>query len=123
MVERRNAEDDLEYLVSLIDGKAHVWLVKGAEGNYRGAANRVDGFEDVDAACAIVRKGRTTVYELVLPRKPCLPGVTLAPDAAFGFSLLINDNDGAGRKPGLTLAPKGTEPYGAPHLYRDLVLE
>ena len=123
MPEQRNVQDDIEYLLSLINGKAHVWLVKGAEGNYRGAANRVEGFEDVDAACAVVRKGRTTVYELVLPRKPCLPNISFAPDAALGFSVLINDNDGAGRKPGLTLSPKGTEPYGAPHLYRDLILE
>ncbi|NLE43038.1 MAG: hypothetical protein GX615_14595, partial [Lentisphaerae bacterium] len=123
MPEQRNVQDDIEYLLSLIDGKSHVWLVKGAEGNYRGAANRVEGFEDVDAACAVVRKGRTTVYELVLPRKPCLPNISFAPDAALGFSVLINDNDGAGRKPGLTLSPKGTEPYGAPHLYRDLILE
>ena len=123
MPEQRNVQDDIEYLLSLINGKAHVWLVKGAEGNYRGAANRVEGFEDVDAACAVVRKGRTTVYELVLPKKPSLPNISFAPDAALGFSVLINDNDGAGRKPGLTLSPKGTEPYGAPHLYRDLILE
>ena len=117
-----HAADNIEYLLSLIDGTSYAWLVKGAEGNFRGEANKVDGFNDVDAQVKVVRRGTETIYELVLPRKPCLPGLELRDGGAFGFSLLINDNDGAGRKVGLTLSPKGTEPYGAPHLYRDLVL-
>jgi hypothetical protein len=76
----------------------------------------------VDARCKIVREGTTTTYELLLPKRPCLPGVALEADAAFGFSLLINDSDGSGRKIGLTLAPKGSEPYGRPDEYRDLIL-
>jgi hypothetical protein len=122
MPDRRNADDDIEYLLSLIGETSHAWLVKGSEGNYRGEANRVDGFADVDARCKIVREGTTTTYELLLPKRPCLPGVALEADAAFGFSLLINDSDGSGRKIGLTLAPKGSEPYGRPDEYRDLIL-
>jgi hypothetical protein len=120
---KANAQDDIEYLVSLVGGQSVVWLVKGSEGNYRGAANRVDGFRDVDAQCKVVRKDTSTVYELVLPRKTCLPRLVLAKGSVFGFSLLINDNDGSGRKVGITLAPKGSEPYGAPHLFRKLILK
>jgi hypothetical protein len=122
MPEKANSQDDVEYLVGLIGGESVAWLAKGSEGNYRGEANRVEGFRDVDAQCKVVRKGAMTVYELVLPRKTCLPGLALVKDAACGFSVLINDSDGAGRKVGLTLAPKGMEPYDAPHLYRNLIL-
>lgn len=120
--ESPNRQDDVEYLCSLIGGESYAWLAKGMEGNYRGDANKVEGFRDVEASCKIVRSGTTTIYELLLPRKPCLPSVEFTPDAAWGFSILINDNDGAGRKVGLTLSPAGTEPYGAPHLQRDLIL-
>lgn len=36
--------------------------------------------------------------------------------------MLINDNDGEGRKQGITLTPPGTEPHGNPQLFRDMVL-
>ncbi|MDA3799838.1 MAG: hypothetical protein PF692_12240, partial [Kiritimatiellae bacterium] len=122
MTTESNSGDDVEYLFSLISGKANAWLVKGADGNYKGKANKTDGFNDVDVDVSITRSGNKTIYEIVFPLSKCLPGVTLGNDLNFGFSLLINDNDGQGRKTGLTFAPKGTEPYGHPESYSDLIL-
>ena len=113
--------DDVEYTLTTDDGRAVAWLAKGAEGNFKGAANQVQGLADPEAKVAIVRQGDTTVYELVLPLTDCLPNVN-PNGGGIGFSLLINDNDGHGRKTGLTLNPKGTEPYGRPYEYRDLIL-
>ena len=45
------------------------------------------------------------------------------PGARFGFSLLVNDNDGKGRKAGLTLAPAGTEPIFHAASYLDMILK
>jgi len=118
-----NTGDDVEYIVSLIDGKAWAWLGKGAQGNYKGEANKAEGFHDVDVRLAVRRSGQHTVYEMVFPRGRCLPGAVLKRAGHLGFSLLINDSDGKGRKVGLTLAPKGSEPYGHPQEYRDLVME
>jgi hypothetical protein len=115
--------DDVEYIISLLQGKAYAWLEKGAQGNYKGEANKAEGFHDVDVQLAIVRRADKTVYEAVFPRKRCLPGADLVRGGNFGFSLLINDNDGRGRKTGLTLAPAGSEPYGRPHEFRDLIVE
>ncbi len=116
------AGDDVEYIVSLSGGRAHAWLAKGAEGNYKGEANKTDGFHDADVKLAVVRRGSKTIYEMVFPRRDCLPDTSLEAGGNFGFSLLINDSDGEGRKIGLTLAPKGGEPYNRPHEYRDVVL-
>ena len=117
-----HVDDDVAYTLSLIRGKPYAWLDKGAEGNYKGKANRREGFADPDVQAAIRREGTTTVYEMLFPRARCIPAARLAAGRSFGFSLLINDNDGQGRKTGVTLAPKGKEPYGAPHEYRDLML-
>ena len=41
----------------------------------------------------------TTTYEMAIPWNALLPaGITAAPGADFGFSMLINDNDGSGRR-------------------------
>ncbi|WP_168735711.1 sugar-binding protein [Cohnella fermenti] len=53
------------------------------------------------AAYAVARDDSqaTTVYELAIPWDALLPdGMTAAVGADFGFSLLINDNDGTGRR-------------------------
>ena len=120
---RPNTADDVEYIVSLLDGKARAWLGKGAQGNYKGEANKAEGFHDVDVAVAVRRTGGHTIYEMVFPRTQCLPGAALRRGGNLGFSLLINDSDGKGRKVGLTLAPKGSEPYAHPLDYRDLILK
>ena len=101
-------------------GKAFAYVTKGADGRYLGEANKTTGLDPAVRA-AVRREGDTTVYEILFPRA-ALPGVKLQRDGSFGFSLLVNDNDGGGRKTGLTLAPKGSEPYAHPEEYRDLVL-
>lgn len=49
------------------------------------------------ALCRILREGATTNYELAIPLKE-LALIDPAAIKAFGFSLLVNDNDGEGRK-------------------------
>lgn len=122
-VSRENRDDDVTYIISRISEQSLAWLDKGAEGNYKGAANQTDEMIDGDVQVAIVRKDHQTIYEMVFPQQSCLPDALLKADGNIGFSLLINDNDGKGRKTGLTLSPKGSEPYKGPHEYRDLIFE
>lgn len=117
---RKYDSNDISYSIGEIKGKAIAYLDKGGSERYIGEANKTTGL-DVEVNTSIVRKGNTTIYEIRFPRKT-LPEVKLKKGAAFGFSILINDNDGRGRKTGLTLSPKGTEPYSSPHLWRDLIL-
>jgi len=113
--------DEVHYTLSRIGESNYAWLDKGAEGNFKGAANKVDGLNDADVELAIRREGNETVYEAVFPRERCLPGAGLADGQGLGFSLLVNDNDGQGRKMGVTLAPKGGQPYGHPEQYLNLI--
>lgn len=50
-----------------------------------------------EAKVAITRKGNETIYEVILP-KACILPVTLEDGRSYGFSALINDNDGKGRR-------------------------
>lgn len=119
----RSVRDDIQYTLTRIGDKDYAWLDKGAEGNFKGVANRTDGLNDADVNVSIRRQGNQTIYEAVFPRDTCLPGVRLDKNEGFGFSLLINDNDGHGRKTGLTLAPKGSQPYQHPEHYLSLILQ
>ncbi len=118
-----NTDDDVEYIISRIGDQNCAWLVKGANGNYKGQANRAEEIMDTDVKLAIVRQGQQTIYEIVFPAADCIPGTRFEVDGHLGFSILINDNDGQGRKTGLTLAPKGSEPYGKPHEYLDMIFK
>ncbi len=112
--------DDIVYSVSKVGDTPSAYLEKGSEQRYIGEANRSTGL-DAEVKVAVRREGATTIYEVVFPSK-VLPGAQFAPGKSFGFSLLINDNDGKGRKMGLTLSPKGTEPFNAPALFKKLIL-
>ena len=61
-------------------------------------------------------------YEIFFP-SAALPLIRFDEGTRFGFSLLINDNDGNGRKSGLTLAPAGTEPIFHAASYLDMILK
>lgn len=111
--------DDVSYHISLTDGKPIAYLEKGQEGRYLGAANQSTGI-DPDVQTWITRRGNQTLYQIWFPAK-CLPTVSFTPGGSMGFSLLINDNDGKGRKQGLTLAPKGEDPWNKPFYYRTLI--
>lgn len=112
--------DDVAYVVSLAGGTPSAWVEKGSEGRYLGEANAGTGI-DREVEVHIQRLNRETIYEIKFPRA-CLPMTALSAGRGFGFAILINDNDGKGRKAGLTLTPKGTEPSKKPHLFRDLYL-
>jgi hypothetical protein len=122
-VNQQNTDDDVQYIISRIDDRNVAWLAKGANGNYKGQANRVESLDDTDVKLAIVRQGNQTIYEMIFPATDCVPGTHFDVDGNLGFSILINDNDGKGRKTGLTLAPKGSEPYGKPYEYCDLIFK
>ena len=112
--------DDISYCISLASGKPSAWLEKGPDGRYIGEANRATGM-DADIQTAIKHDGSKTFYEIHIPAK-CLPAVKFEKGASFGFSMMVNDNDGKGRKQSLTLAPKGTEPYQHPYFFRTMIL-
>jgi hypothetical protein len=117
-----HSSDNVEYLLSRLGDTSWAWLIKGADGNYKGAANRTDGLNDSDVQLAIVRHGTETTYEAFFPQQKCLPDAILAAGRSLGFAILINDNDGTGRKQGITLTPPGTEPYGNANQFADLLL-
>ena len=112
--------DDIVYAISRARGAATAFLEKAGSERYIGQANKSTGV-DREVAAAVARRGGTTVYEVRFPAKT-LPEAELRAGSCFGFSILVNDNDGAGRKVGVTLAPKGKEPFNQPHEFRDVLL-
>ena len=48
--------------------------------------------------CTIVRSGNNTIYELAIPWSELLKDQAVEPGLVVGFSLLVNDNDGTGRR-------------------------
>ncbi|MBN1672057.1 MAG: hypothetical protein JXR37_13545 [Kiritimatiellae bacterium] len=117
---RHYDHDDITYGIAMLNGAGFAYCEKGTAGRYIDEANRVTGL-DRDVRVGIARKADRTIYEILFPAS-ALPSIDLAEGKGFGFSILINDNDGNGRKTGLTLAPRGKQPFDAPHEYRDLVL-
>lgn len=119
----RNMSDDVDYTVSWINGKTPCAYLNRAGGSrFIGEANAVTGIDpEVKVVCRRL-SGTQARYEIFFPAA-ALYDIRFVPGTSFGFSLLVNDNDGKGRKTGLTLAPKGGEPYMKPHLYKDMILE
>jgi hypothetical protein len=74
------------------------------------------------AQSAFKRTADGYIIEMALPANEIIP-LSLKAGAAFGFAILINDNDGQWRHRGLTLTPAGTEPYMHPELYPTMVLD
>ncbi len=114
--------DDVSYQVGWVNGKTPVaYLDHAPAGRYIGEANKQQGIDsDVTVTCRKLSNHRV-LYDIFFP-KVTLPDVKFQGGISLGVSLLLNDNDGKGRKTGLTLAPKGKEPFQAPHEYRDLIL-
>ena len=73
----------------------------GTVGKYRwSVANGKTAGDFTGMDCSIVRneEAKTTVYEALIPWKDILPdGITAGEGFDFGFSLLINEDDGSGR--------------------------
>lgn len=111
--------DDVSYAISFVDGQSTAWLEKGSEGRYIGEANASTG-DDRVVRVKVTRQGNQTIYEIVIPRE-CLPMVNFEEGQVIGFSMLVNDTDGDGRK-ALTLTPAGTQPHRRPYLFLDMCL-
>lgn len=63
------------------------------------AAAGAAGLSDAQFAVKLDDSSGTTTYEMAIPWSALLPaGMTAAPGSDFGFSLLINDDDGSGRR-------------------------
>lgn len=113
--------DDLCYHVGMVNDKPGAYLAIAQGVRYIGDANATTGLDDsVKVTCE--RKAPDQLeYTIFLPRE-ALYLIKFAPGTSFGFSCLINDNDGNGRKTGLTLSPKGTEPLNNAHMFRRMIL-
>lgn len=113
--------NDAAYSIGLNkNGEAVAWLDKNPTGRYVGA-NNVDKGVDPDVKVAFKKTSAGHVFEIAFPRV-ALPYLELKEGSVFGFSLLVNDNDGQGRKQGVTLGPKGTEPFGKPSIWKTVRL-
>ena len=113
--------DDLNYVIAqTADGKAGAFLSEANGTRYIGAANATTGLDDA-VKVSVKRTGNVTDYQVFFP-KETLYRVKFAPGSVIGFALLINDNDGKGRKAGLTTSSAGSEPRHKAHLFRKLIL-
>ena len=63
-----------------------------------------------------------TFYEIALPIRELNPIQQLKAGTIFGFTPLVNDDDGDYRKSGLKLYERGDEPMGRPNLYPAVIL-
>eukprot|EP00828_Plagiopyla_frontata_P009456 TRINITY_DN14873_c0_g1_i3.p1 TRINITY_DN14873_c0_g1~~TRINITY_DN14873_c0_g1_i3.p1 ORF type:complete len:274 (+),score=-7.68 TRINITY_DN14873_c0_g1_i3:93-914(+) len=119
---KKNMSDDVDYNIAWVEGKTPQAYLARADGDrFIGEANAVTG---LDSAVGISCKKLSEFiirYEVFFPRE-ALYAINFQPGSTLGFSMLTNDNDGKGRKTGLTLAPKGKEPFMKPHLYKDMIL-
>ncbi len=114
--------NDAAYSIGLDkSGKPVAYLDKNPTGRYVGAANADRGV-DGEVKVTYRKTADGYAYEIAFP-KSTLPYLELKEGSVFGFSILVNDNDGAGRKQGVTLGPKGTEPYNNPSIWRTVRLE
>lgn len=76
-----------------------VALHETGETNWRWlAAYGMDVGEIEGLECTIVRSGNNTIYELAIPWSELLKDQAVEPGLVVGFSLLVNDNDGTGRR-------------------------
>ncbi len=120
-IAKRLRADDVYYNIAAINGKPGAYLSFANGTRYIGAANATTGFDDAVKVSCERKKPNIIEYTIFLPHE-ALYMVKFEPGSSFGFSALINDNDGKGRKPGLTLCPKGTEPFLHAHLFRRMIL-
>jgi hypothetical protein len=83
------------------------------------------GVADLNNAQCVVKRddsSGTTTYEMAIPWADLLPdGITAAPGSDFGFSMLINDNDGSGRR-GWMEYMSGIGGAKDPNAFGDLIL-
>lgn len=100
------------------------YLERAQDGRYIGANNKSSGVDPEVKTKIEHDQDGDLFYEVFFP-KNVFPTVKFVSGTSMGFSFLVNDNDGTSkedRKTGLTTAPAGTEPFGCPANYNDLIL-
>ena len=118
----QNTSDDVDWLV-YTDGKdGFAYLIRNETGRFIGEANETTGIDPDVKVNFRKLSDQESEYEIFFP-SAALPLIRFDKGTRFGFSLLINDNDGEGRKSGLTLAPAGTEPIFHAASYLDMILK
>lgn len=97
-------------------GSGFAWLDLAPAGRFVGAANATSGLDPLPLVDWRRSAGGWGCRASFPPA--ALPQIALRPGHVLGLSLLINDDDGQGRKQGLTLGPAGSEPHGRPWLWK-----
>jgi hypothetical protein len=114
--------NDVVYSIGFInETKPVAYLEKNPGTRFIGEQNQVTGI-DGDISVGYKESEFGYNYELYFPAH-VLPFLSFQSGSIFGLSLLINDNDGDGRKQGLTLGPQGTQPYMNPFIWRCVKLQ
>jgi len=91
------------------------WLNQSPGTRFIGWNNAVTGL-DADVKVDVQAGSKGYILKAFFPAHT-IPGISLKSGSLFSFSALINDNDGKGRKQGLTLGPALTEPYNKPAIW------
>jgi hypothetical protein len=114
--------NDMFYTVGFFGGGQQpvAFLEKNPAGRYVGAANQTKGV-DSDVKVAYRQTADGYVYEMAFPES-ALPFLKLESGSEFGFDILINDNDGDGRKQGVTFGSVGGEPHRSSFTWKALQL-
>ncbi|MBL8995655.1 MAG: hypothetical protein JNM63_20070, partial [Spirochaetia bacterium] len=113
--------DDVNYSIGLsTTGRPMAYLEKGTETRFVGENNAATGV-DGDVKVAWLKTADGYIVETFFPAFT-LPILSFKAGSRLGVSLIINDNDGSGRKQGLTMGPKGTEPFSDPWIWRSAKL-
>lgn len=118
----RNRSDDLDYFIGIdAGGEPYSWLNFAEGERYIGEANSTTG---LDPAIKISREKLFSgewEYRIFFPAE-ALYRIKFEPGTVFGAGILLNDNDGKGRKQGISTLRGGNEPMNRQYLFPDWVL-
>lgn len=118
----RNRSDDVDYIIGTLNGQTpFAYLTKGSSSRFIDEANKTTGIDGVVQVKTQRIAENQIRYEIFFPTET-LPEINFRPGASFGVALLVNDNDGKGRRIGLTTTPEGTQPFQQPSLYQKVQL-
>ena len=118
---QQDKADNIIYNIGLLNGKKPFAYISFAEGTrYIGEGNKTTGYDDQVKVSVKPGTDCALEYTLFFP-KETLYLVRFESGGRCGFSMLVNDNDGAGRKQGVTLTQPGSEPLDNPHLFKDMI--
>ena len=98
--------DSVQFALAGVTGRVYEWVVGLTKDGACIARLQWPGDVPANAAreqAAVTRTGTTTVYDIMLPAT--IPDVAMALRSGCTMSLLVNDNDGKGRKGWLEWTP------------------